>query len=73
MIVGLCVCISNGVVLKCSSYSKIITVLCYLTPAHKDGALNSDHTPRTEGTWVVSHKKLISLYGAFLGIFLRSK
>ena len=26
-------------------------------PARKNGALNSDRTPRTEGTWVVSHNK----------------
>ena len=26
-------------------------------PARKNGALNSDRTPRMEGTWVVSHNK----------------
>ena len=29
----------------------------YLMPAHKNGALTSDSTLRTEGTWIVSHKK----------------
>ena len=26
-------------------------------PARKNDALNSDRTPKTEGTWVVSHNK----------------
>ena len=38
------------------------SAIFYLVPAHKNGALNSDRTPRTEGTWVVSHNKRFRAY-----------